>query len=114
MNLKVVIGSNYGDEGKGATVNHLANSNTTVVRFNGGCQAGHTVVENGIRHVFSTFGSGTLKGASTHLAQPFVFSPGAFLAERKALVDLGLKPKLTINPLCKITLPCDVAINQAL
>lgn len=111
---KVIIGANYGDEGKGATVNYLATKNSTVVRFNGGCQAGHTVVENGVRHVFSSFGSGTLKGASTHLSRFFVFSPGPFLQERKALVDLGIEPKVSIAPECLITLPIDVAINQTL
>jgi adenylosuccinate synthase len=93
---KIVIGVGYGDEGKGATVNHLATPDSTVVRFNGGCQAGHTVVENGIRHVFSSFGS------------------GPFLEELKALKKLGTKPKITINPLCDVTLPIDVAINQDL
>ena len=57
----VVIGLNFGDEGKGVVTNFLAKTtNRDVVRYSGGSQAGHTVVENGIKHVFSGFGSGTL------------------------------------------------------
>jgi adenylosuccinate synthase len=65
--VSIVLGLGYGDEGKGNIVNSLVDeSKTLVVRFNGGNQAGHTVIHNGKRHIFSSFGSGTLKGAATY------------------------------------------------
>ena len=73
---QIVIGANWGDEGKGLVTDALAaqaGPNTLVVRFNGGAQAGHTVTTPlGKRHVFSHMSSGTLAGASTHLSHFFI------------------------------------------
>lgn len=61
-----VIGANYGDEGKGLVTDALSHNDTTVVRFNGGGQAGHTVVTpDGRRHVFKHIGAGSFRGAHT-------------------------------------------------
>lgn len=112
-NIKVVIGVGFGDEGKGATVNSLSDSDTLVVRFNGGSQAGHTVIHNGVRHVFSHIGSGTLKGAKTYLSRFFVCNPFAYLHEYQALVNLGIIPHVLVSPYCQITTPWDIYINRA-
>jgi adenylosuccinate synthase len=109
----VVIGSGYGDEGKGATVNYLSTPNSTVIRFNGGAQAGHTVVHNGFRHVFSHFGSGTLKGAKTHLSRFFVCNPIGFYMELKHLLSYNI-PTISVSPKCYVTIPYDHAINRAI
>ena len=70
MTISVVIGGNFGDCGKGATVDFLANSETLVVRANGGSQAGHTVTTpDGKRHIFSHISSGTFKGSQTFLSK---------------------------------------------
>jgi adenylosuccinate synthase len=110
--INVVIGVGYGDEGKGSTTNYLSNSDTTVIRFNGGAQAGHTVVNNGLRHVFSHFGSGTLKGAKTHLSKYFVCEPGGFGVELQRLKSLGCNPEVSVDPNCYITTPYDIFINR--
>lgn len=80
QNVSVVIGANYGDEGKGQTVHDLTvGENTCVVRFNGSAQAGHTVTtEDGKVNIFHQHGSGSFKGAATylsrhHLVHPFVY-----------------------------------------
>ena len=81
----VVIGANYGDEGKGLMTDYLADKYQAevVVRFNGGAQAGHTVVTPaGQRHVFSHFGSATLSGSRTFLSKHFVANPILFLKEK--------------------------------
>lgn len=111
--IPVVIGAAYGDEGKGATVNRLARPESVVVRFNGGCQAGHTVVEQGTRHVFSHIGSGTLKGAATYLSRHFVCNPAAFLAELYSLKSLGVMPLVWCSPDCLVTTIFDMEINRA-
>jgi adenylosuccinate synthase len=114
MNIDIVIGAGYGDEGKGATVNKLATEKSLVVRFNGGCQAGHTVEHNGVRHIFSHFGAGTLKGADTYLSSFFVCSPIAFHNERQALSSYGLSPEVFVSKDCLVSTPWDIFINRTL
>lgn len=113
--IHVVIGAQYGDEGKGKTVDWLCRTKSpraTVVRFNGGAQAGHTVVSGNKRHVFHHFGSGSLAGRPTFLSQYFVCNPSVFLKEREALVQLGGNTKVEINIHSPITTPYDVLMNH--
>lgn len=109
---KVVIGAAFGDEGKGATVHALSSPSSTVVRFNGGAQAGHTVIHNGFRRVFSHIGSGTLKGAATHLSRFFVCHPLVFLSEWYDLAAQGITPNITVSPHCSVTTIYDVVLNR--
>ncbi|HEX2135998.1 MAG TPA: adenylosuccinate synthetase [Microvirga sp.] len=112
----VVIGSQFGDEGKGLATDWLAarEADSLVVRFNGGAQAGHTVVApDGRRHVFSHFGSGTFAGAPTFLSRYFVANPTLFLDEANRLSALGCRPEVMIDPACPVTTPFDMVINQA-
>lgn len=117
MKTEVVIGANYGDEGKGLITDYLTaldNSNTLVIRFNGGAQAGHTVQRpNGLRHVFSHFSSGTFAGAETYLSEFFIANPALFVAEQEKLKDKHFSPKVTIHPDAIVTTPYDMFINQA-
>jgi adenylosuccinate synthase len=105
---KVVIGGQYGDEGKGLAVDWLVaqDPDSLVIRFNGGAQAGHTVVApDGRRHVFSHFGSGTFAGAPTFLSRFFVANPTIFLGEAKRLAAIGCQPQVVIDPACPVTTP---------
>ena len=94
----IVIGLGFGDEGKGQFVNNLIEPDYAddylVVRYNGGAQAGHTVEYNGMRHVFSHFGSGTLKGAWTYLTDAFICNPNVFIVERQELLLKKCYPKI--------------------
>lgn len=113
MHAIAVIGANYGDEGKGRIVDYLASRNTLVVRHNGGAQAGHTVVRDGKRHVFSHFGSGTFKRAPTFLGPEFVTNPMNFKREYLTLEALDEVPSCVyIDPRCRITTPYEVIVNQ--
>ena len=85
MGNSVVIGLGFGDEGKGLVTNYLSSPSSLVCRFSGGHQAGHTVIENGKRHVFSNYGAGPLKGAPTYWSQFCTFEPIGFLKERAIL-----------------------------
>jgi adenylosuccinate synthase len=107
--IDVVIGAAYGDEGKGHTVSQLVSEDSVVVRFNGGSQAGHTVVRDGVRRVFSHFGAGTMEGATTFLSRFFVCNPIMFLNEYEGLARFH--PKVMVSPNCMVTTPYDVAIN---
>lgn len=109
----VVIGANYGDEGKGRTVDFLASQLTgskAVVRFNGGAQAGHTVTAPEGRHVFSHLASGSFVGAKTYLAKHYVCNPILFWKEIREFK--GPDPIIAADPRCFITTPYDILVNQ--
>lgn len=118
-NIKVVIGSNFGDEGKGLMTDYFCyqaeqrNENCIVVLHNGGAQRGHTVtISTGTKHVFHHFGSGTFTGADTYCSKDFILNPMIFSQEFKELKALGYDPKVYIHPLCKISTPFDMILNQ--
>lgn len=115
MRAIAVIGANYGDEGKGRIVDACANPNTVVIRHNGGCQAGHTVVRDGKRHVFNQFGAGTFRKAQTYWGPEFVCNPITFRQEYKALEQLKAAPAIIYaHPNCRVTTPYDMIVNQQL
>ncbi len=112
---KIILGMGFGDEGKGATVSRLCSltENPIVVRFNGGHQCGHTVYRDDMRHVFSSFGSGTLQGVPTYYSKYCTFSPAAFYNEYKVLMEkVATMPKYFIHPLCPVTTEFDLMVNQ--
>jgi len=117
--IKVVIGSAFGDEGKGLMTDYFCNQKPFIedalnIRFCGGSQAGHTVVTpDGVRHVFSHFGAGILNNnVATYLNKDFIVNPIIFWKEYNKLIKLGIKPKVYLHPQCKITLPFDMMVNQ--
>jgi adenylosuccinate synthase len=113
---KVVIGANFGDEGKGLTTDFFcaeAGGDALVVRFNGGAQAGHTVVTpDGVRHVFSHFGSGSFTGAETFLSRYFVCNPLLFAKEHAALSPKCAIPPMYADGAAPVTTPYDMMVNQ--
>jgi adenylosuccinate synthase len=104
----IVIGANYGDEGKGQTVHSLSTPKSCVVRFNGGSQAGHTVVHNDKRHVFHQMGSGTMIGASTFLSREHIVNTFVHAVERKSFPD----NYVYVDANARVTTFVDVTINQ--
>lgn len=111
---KAVIGLGYGDEGKGQVTDYLASSPhyPLVVRYCGGHQAGHTVIANGVRHVFSNFGSGTIRYASTYWMRHCTVSPVGVFNEFQELTRKGLTPLLYIDKDCPIVTPYDKTVNR--
>ena len=119
MVIKIVIGANFGDEGKGLMTDYfchqsiLREEKCIVVLHNGGAQRGHTVVmPNGKRHVFHHFGSGTLAGADTYLSKDFILNPMIFRQEWEDLEKIGISPIVYVHPLCRVTTPYDMIFNQ--
>jgi len=115
--MKIVIGLGFGDEGKGSVTSYLCSTvnNPIVVRFNGGHQAGHTVIRDGKRHVFSTYGSGTLQGAPTYWSKFCTFYPVAVCNERAVLEKVlapSKVPTIYVHPFAPVTTPFDVYKNQ--
>jgi len=112
-NAKIVVGSIWGDEGKGITTDFLSKKpNTMVVRFSGGQQAGHNVKINGISHVHSNFGSGTLRGVPSFFSHYCTIYPVTMYREAMELYDKVDTMEFYTHPLANVTTPADVAYNR--
>lgn len=115
MEIKIVLGLLFGDEGKGNTVQWLCKKaleegkRPCVVRFSGGPQAGHTVRHNGITHICSSYGSGVLLGVPT-LYIGGLIDPLCVENERKALEAKGIEvPPIYAKLDIPLITPYDVA-----
>ncbi|HMA30355.1 MAG TPA: adenylosuccinate synthase [Casimicrobiaceae bacterium] len=112
----VVIGAQWGDEGKGKVVDWLTDSAQGVVRFQGGHNAGHTLVIGGRKTVLRLIPSGVLrKDVAILIGNGVVLSPSALLQEIGELESAGVevRSRLKISPACPLVLPIHVALDQA-
>ena len=112
----VVIGTQWGDEGKGKLVDWLTESVQGVVRFQGGHNAGHTLVIGGRKQVLRLIPSGMLRPATLcYIGNGVVLSPDALLAEIAALEAAGVsvRDRLRVSNACPLILPYHVAIDRA-
>ncbi len=112
----VVIGTQWGDEGKGKIVDWLAESAQGVVRFQGGHNAGHTLWINGKKTILRLIPSGIMHDTVTcYIGNGVVLSPEALLKEIAELEAAGLnvRSRLQISPACPLILPYHVAVDQA-
>lgn len=108
----VIIGANFGDEGKGSLTDYHAKPGSMVVRFNGGAQCSHTVERHGKKHIFRHFGSGSLQGAPTFLSRFFIHNPILYFKELEVLRTIGCEPQVYVDPSGFVTTPWDMMINQ--
>jgi adenylosuccinate synthase len=112
----VVIGTQWGDEGKGKIVDWLAESAHGVVRFQGGHNAGHTLWVNGKKTILRLIPSGIMHPSVTcYIGNGVVLSPEALLKEIVELETAGLdvRSRLKISEACPLILPYHVALDQA-
>ncbi|MEY4194835.1 MAG: hypothetical protein RLZZ226_1203 [Pseudomonadota bacterium] len=112
----VVIGTQWGDEGKGKLVDLLTEQADAVVRFQGGHNAGHTLVIDGHKTILHLIPSGILRdGVACLIGNGVVLSPSALLQEMAVLENAGLsvRQRITISEACPLILPVHVALDQA-
>jgi adenylosuccinate synthase len=112
----VVIGTQWGDEGKGKVVDWLTESAQGVVRFQGGHNAGHTLVIGGKKQVLRLIPSGILRpGVTCYIGSGVVLSPEALLQEIDELERAGVavRDRLRISGTCPLILPYHVALDRA-
>ncbi|ALG84126.1 adenylosuccinate synthetase [Gordonia phthalatica] len=112
-----VVGLGFGDETKGATVDWLSARlrPSAVVRFNGGAQAAHNVVADGVHHTFRLFGSGTFAGVPTHLSRHVAVDPWRLAAEALDLEGLGVPDplrRISVSPDAAVVTPIHIAANR--
>lgn len=112
----VVLGTQWGDEGKGKIVDLLTDQAELVVRFQGGHNAGHTLVIGGKKTVLHLIPSGVLRdGVLCLIGNGVVLAPDALLKELAELEKNGIpvRERLRISPACPLILPYHVALDQA-
>lgn len=112
----VVIGSQWGDEGKGKIVDLLTDRSTAVVRFQGGHNAGHTLVIGGKKTVLHLIPSGILRdNVVCMVGNGVVLSPQALLEEIRMLEDNGVpvRERLLLSAACPLLMPYHIALDQA-
>ena len=112
----VVIGTQWGDEGKGKIVDLLTEHAAAVVRFQGGHNAGHTLVIGGRKTVLHLIPSGILReDVSCLIGNGVVISLEALLAEAEALTKNGVPvfDRLRVSPGCPLILPSHAALDLA-
>ena len=112
----VVIGTQWGDEGKGKIVDLLTDRAAAVARFQGGHNAGHTLVIDGKKTVLHLIPSGILRdGVSCLIGNGVVLALDALVTEANALIESGVPvyERLRISPGCPLILPSHVALDAA-
>ncbi|NLQ18472.1 adenylosuccinate synthase [Marinomonas sp. M1K-6] len=112
----VILGTQWGDEGKGKVVDLLTEDVAAVVRFQGGHNAGHTLVIDGKKTVLHLIPSGVLReGVQCIIGNGVVLSPAALKKEVLELLEQGVPAveRLKISAACPLILPYHIAIDQA-
>lgn len=112
----VVVGTQWGDEGKGKIVDLLMQDVQVVVRYQGGHNAGHTLKINGEKTVLRLIPSGMLRShVQCYIGNGVVLSPEALLAEILELEQKGIhvRRRLHVSQACPLILPCHVALDKA-
>lgn len=119
--VKIIIGANYGDEGKGLLTRHFAldakdkNLNPIIIFSQGTAQRGHTVDYNPLqRHIYHHFSSGTGDGISTYFSEGFLVHPMEYHREYAELLRQGITPPISyFDENAKVITPLDMIVDHA-
>lgn len=112
----VVVGTQWGDEGKGKVVDWLTDHAHGVVRFQGGHNAGHTLVIKGVKTALQLIPSGIMRdGVACYIGNGVVVDPTHLLSEIQRLEGIGLevRSRLYISESCPLILPFHVEVDRA-
>ncbi len=114
MAVRVVIGTQWGDEGKGKYIDILAGKADVVVRYSGGSNAGHTVVVNGLKYALSLIPTGILhRGKTCVIGNGVVIDPAVLTAEMKELEGKGVDmSRLFISDRAHLIMPYHKALDE--
>ncbi|MGM0452748.1 MAG: adenylosuccinate synthase [Thermodesulfobacteriota bacterium] len=116
MSNLVIVGTQWGDEGKGKIVDLLAEYSDYVVRFQGGNNAGHTMVVNGEQFISHLVPSGILQGKTCIIGNGMVVDPEVLIEEIDYLIEKGIKvgpEQLQISEKAHIIMPYHKALDLA-
>ena len=114
MPATVIVGAQWGDEGKGKIVDLLAQDSDLVCRYNGGPNAGHTIVADGETYKLRHMPSGILWGKECVIGAGCVVDPGVFIEELDGFEQRGLSTELVrLSGNAHVIMPWHLAIDQA-
>ena len=114
-NIAVIVGAQWGDEGKGKITDFFAGDSDFVVRFHGGNNAGHTVIVNGKTYKLHLIPSGIIYGKPMSvIGNGVVIDPKALLDEIDYIEAKGIAPKLMVSDRAHIIMPYHIALDGAL
>lgn len=115
MKTAVVVGTQYGDEGKGKITDYLAQKADVVVRYQGGNNAGHTIVVNGTKFALHLLPSGIVSNNKINvLANGMVINPKALVEEMTYVKEKGITNfNLKISDRASVLLPIHIALDKA-
>ncbi len=116
MNNVIVVGSQWGDEGKGKIVDWLSNRADVIVRFQGGHNAGHTLVVDKKIYKLSILPSGVVRGKKSIIGNGVVVDPWALIKEINTIQNQGIKINnkiLSISEVATLILPYHVELDKA-
>lgn len=112
MTNLVVIGLEFGDEGKGKVVDYLAEAYDITVRFQGGCNAGHTVETSGKSFKFRLIPSGAIRGKKAVIGNGVVVDPSVLAAEIEELHEAGIQFDFVVSNRAHITTPYHIQLDE--
>lgn len=112
--VKAIVGANWGDEGKGKMTDMLACDADVVIRFQGGANAGHTIVNDYGKFALHTLPSGVFNSNTTNIiGNGVALNIPVFFNELKEVVSRGVPaPKILISDRCQIVMPYHIAFDE--
>nr|BAI66717.1 adenylosuccinate synthetase [Borrelia sp. BF16] len=112
MSIYAVIGTQWGDEGKGKIIDFLSAKADYVVRFNGGNNAGHTIVANNKKFIFHLLPSGALQGSNCIIGPGVVIDLQVLIEELEILKQNNIKTEILISDKAHIIMPYHIKIDK--
>ena len=112
--VKAVVGANWGDEGKGKITDMLAQEADIIVRFQGGANAGHTIVNNYGKFALHTLPSGVFYGHTTSIiGNGVALNIPLLIKEIQSITDKNVPaPKILVSDRCQIVMPYHILFDQ--
>lgn len=111
--VRAIVGANWGDEGKGKITDVLAADSDVVIRFQGGSNAGHTIINDHGKFALHQLPSGVFYEHTTNIiGNGVALDIGKFLNEVKALAEKGVHPHLLISDRTQVVMPYHVLFDQ--
>ena len=112
--VKAIVGANWGDEGKGKITDMLAKEADIIVRFQGGANAGHTIVNDYGKFVLHTLPSGVFYGHTTSIiGNGVALDIPVLIEEIQSITDRGVPaPKVLVSDRAQIVMPYHVLFDQ--
>ena len=112
--VKAVVGANWGDEGKGKITDTLADSADVVVRFQGGANAGHTIVNNYGKFALHTLPSGVFhQNVMNIIGNGVALNIPILMEELRSIEERGVPaPQLMISDRCQVVMPYHILFDQ--